>query len=43
MKAFMDAARAPKRRIDPRLSRPTKPPAGISLQRELDRIGKTGA
>ena len=42
-KAFMDTAIALKRRIELMLSLPLNSLAGMSLQREIDRIGKTGA
>ena len=42
-KAFMDTAITLKRRIELMLSLPLNSLAGMSLQREIDRIGKTGA
>ena len=42
-KAFMDTAITLKRRIELMLSLPLKSLAGMSLQREIDQIGKTGA
>ncbi|HOM13078.1 MAG TPA: arsenate reductase ArsC [Rubrivivax sp.] len=42
-KAFMDTAITLKRRIELVLSLPLNSLAGMSLQREIDRIGKTGA
>ena len=42
-KAFMDTAVALKRRIELMLALPLGTLAGISLQRELDRIGKAAA
>lgn len=41
--AFMDTAVALKRRIELMLALPLNTLAGMSLQRELDRIGKVGA
>ena len=41
-KAFMDTAITLKRRIELMLSLPLNSLAGMSLQREIDRIGKTG-
>ena len=42
-KAFMDTAITLKRRIELMLSLPLNSLAGMSLQREIDQIGKTGA
>ena len=42
-KAFMDTAITLKRRIDLMLALPLNSLAGMSLQREIDQIGKTGA
>jgi len=42
-KAFMDAALVLKRRIDLMLALPLRSLAGLSLQREIDQIGKSGA
>ncbi len=42
-KAFMDTAITLKRRIELVMSLPLNSLAGMSLQREIDRIGKTGA
>ncbi|ODU99191.1 MAG: protein-tyrosine-phosphatase [Rubrivivax sp. SCN 70-15] len=42
-KAFMDAAIMLRRRIELMLALPLRSLAGISLQREIDQIGKTGA
>jgi arsenate reductase len=42
-KAFMDAAAVLKRRIELMLSLPMSSLAAMSLQRELDQIGKAGA
>jgi len=42
-KAFMDTAITLKRRIDLMLSLPLTALDGMSLQREIDQIGKTGA
>ncbi len=42
-RAFMDAALTLKRRIELLLSLPLGALAGMSLQRQLDQIGKTGA
>ena len=42
-KAFMDAALVLKRRIDLMLALPLRSLAGMSLQREIDEIGKSGA
>jgi arsenate reductase len=42
-KAFMDTAITLKRRIELMLSLPLDSLAGMSLQREIDRIGKAGA
>jgi arsenate reductase len=43
LKAFMATAITLKRRIELMLSLPLKSLAGMSLQREIDQIGKTGA
>ena len=43
VKAFMDTAITLKRRIELMLSLPLNSLAGMSLQREIDQIGKTGA
>ena len=42
-KAFMDAGVALKRRIELMLALPLRSLAGLSLQREIDQIGKSGA
>jgi arsenate reductase len=42
-KAFMDTAITLKRRVELMLSLPLNSLAGMSLQREIDQIGKTGA
>jgi protein-tyrosine-phosphatase len=42
-RAYMDAALALKRRIELMLALPLQTLAGMSLQREIERIGKTGA
>jgi arsenate reductase len=42
-KAFMDTALVLKRRIELMLALPLQSLAGLSLQREIDRIGKTAA
>ena len=42
-KAFMDTAMILRRRIELMLSLPLQTLAGMSLQRELDQIGKSGA
>jgi arsenate reductase len=42
-KAFMDAALVLRRRIDLMLALPLRSLAGLSLQHEIDRIGKSGA
>jgi arsenate reductase len=42
-KAFMDTAITLKRRIELMLSLPLNTLVGMSLQRELDQIGKTSA
>ena len=42
-KAFMDTAITPKRRIELMLSLPLNSLAGMSLQSEIDQIGKTDA
>ena len=42
-KAFMDTAITLKRRIELMVSQPLNSLAGMSLQREIDQIGKTGA
>jgi len=42
-KAFMDTAIVLKRRIELMLSLPLESLAGLSLQREIDRIGRDGA
>ena len=42
-KAFMDTAIVLKRRIELMLSLPLEALAGLSLQREIDRIGRDGA
>jgi arsenate reductase len=42
-KAFMDTAITLKRRIELMLALPLNSLAGMSLQREIDQIGKTGA
>ena len=41
--AFMDKAITLKRRIELMLSLPLTPLAGLSLQRQIDQIGKAGA
>ncbi|MDZ5455720.1 MULTISPECIES: arsenate reductase ArsC [Azohydromonas] len=42
-RAYMDAALVLKRRIELMLALPLQTLAGMSLQREIERIGKTGA
>lgn len=42
-KAFMDTAITLKRRIELMVSLPLNSLAGMSLQREIDQIGKAGA
>jgi arsenate reductase len=42
-RAYMDAALVLKRRIELMLAPPLPTLAGMSLQREIERVGKTGA
>ena len=42
-RAYMDAALVLKRRIELMLALPLQTLAGMSLQREIERIGETGA